>query len=117
MDNKKFERFKKMAKEEFGLTVVESGKKDSYESIFGPLPKEELPYKIEGLENVAIISEKIYEQLRDKEKAIDILKDKINVYELDGGYFLIYNEPPIPVNCCKPITKEEYEILKKAGIL
>ena len=54
-------------------------------------------------------------ELEAKAKAFDVLKDKLITYKTDW-YYLTYKNPPIPVNCCKPLTQEEYEVLKKAGM-
>lgn len=49
-------------------------------------------------------------------KALDIFKENLEIYENKDGYFLTYKDPAIPVNCCKSLTKEQYEILKRIGM-
>ena len=49
-------------------------------------------------------------------KALAIFKENLEIYKNKDGCFLAYKNPPIPVNCCKSLTKEQYEILKRIGM-
>lgn len=84
--SKRFERFAKMAKEEFGLTVVKTTKREgsSFESLFGvsaeSIAQYELPYNISA-DQFGYYDEKVVTEM----PAVDLPETK---YDTNDNIFL-----------------------------
>ena len=87
----KFERFKKMAKEEFDVDIIKSNKSSSFEEIFGE--KGNLRKPAQPCEATSMIEDMSLESARSLLKEIDILIEKHKSDDIcDWAFYESFNQ-------------------------